>query len=57
MTEVTENHIIQLLLESFFVLVIGIVLWRIMARKKKKNTQTKRSTFFDSKFKDKWKRK
>jgi|TARA_B100001939_G_C16801786_1_gene556007 hypothetical protein len=57
MTEVTENHIIQLLLESFFVLVIGIVLWRIMARISRKNTQTKRSTFFDSKFKDKWKRK
>jgi len=57
MIEVTENHIIQLLLESFFVLVIGIILWRIMARISRKSRQTKRSTFFDSKYKEKWKRK
>ena len=57
MTELTENHIIQLIIESFFVLVVGIVLWRIMARISRKTTQTKRSTFFDSKYKDKWKRK
>jgi len=57
MIEITENHIIQLILETFFVLVLGFVLWRVMARVSRRSSQPKKSSFFDSKYKDKWKKK
>ena len=57
MIEINEHHIIYLTIEAFFVLVIGFVLWRVMAKVSRRSNQPKGSSFFDSKFKDKWKKK
>ena len=51
MSNITEQNIMDLALESLVILVIGIVLWRIMARYSRKNNQPKESTYFDTKYK------
>tara|TARA_B100000401_G_scaffold431915_1_gene368588 strand:- start:3269 stop:3442 length:174 start_codon:yes stop_codon:yes gene_type:complete len=57
MSNITEQNIMDLALESLVILVIGLVLWRIMARYSRKNNQPKGSTYFDTKYKKKWRRK
>ena len=56
MSNITEQNIMDLALESLLFLVIGLVLWRIMARYSRKNNQPKGSTYFDTKYKKKWRR-
>jgi hypothetical protein len=46
-----EAEYIELLVQVFAVLVLGLVLWRMMVLfHKRKNAQRKRSSFFDSQF-------
>ena len=57
MNELNENTMMDLALEALLILVVGLVLWRIMSKKKKKNNQTKGSSYFKTKYKEKWRRK
>ena len=51
-----EAEYIELLVQVFAVLVLGLVLWRLMVLfHKKKNAKRKKSTYFDSDFSKKWK--
>jgi hypothetical protein len=52
-----EAEYIELLVQVFAVLVLGLVLWRLMVLfHKRKNAQRKRSSYFDSEFSRKWRR-
>jgi uncharacterized membrane protein affecting hemolysin expression len=57
MNELNENTMMDLALEAVLILVVGLVLWRVMARYTRKNNQPKGSSYFDTKYKNKWKRK
>ena len=57
MNKISEENIMDLALETLLILVIGLLLWRIMARYSMKNNQPKGSTYFDSNYKKKWRRK
>tara|TARA_B100000886_G_scaffold307796_1_gene241047 strand:- start:1020 stop:1193 length:174 start_codon:yes stop_codon:yes gene_type:complete len=57
MNKISEENIMDLALETLLILVIGLLLWRIMARYSRKNNQPKGSTYFDSNYKKKWRRK
>lgn len=51
-----EAEYIELLVQVFAVLVLGLVLWRLMVLfHKKKNAKRKKSTYFDSSLTKKWK--
>ncbi|RFC54236.1 hypothetical protein [Brumimicrobium aurantiacum] len=53
-----EAEYIELLVQVFAVLIIGLVLWRIMAVfHKKKKAKRKPSVYFDSTFSKSWKKK
>lgn len=50
-----EAEYIELLVQVFGVLVLGLVLWRMMVIfHKKKKAKRKRSTFFDTEFRRNW---
>ena len=52
-----EAEYIELLVQVFAVLVLGLVLWRLMVLfHKKKNAQRKRNGYFDSTFKQNWRK-
>lgn len=51
-----ESEYIELLVNVFGVLVLGLVMWRLMVLfHKKKNAKRKRSNYFESSFSKKWK--
>lgn len=54
---ITTTHITQLTLQAFVILILGLVLWRLMIAYSKKSSKPKGSTYFDTKYRDKWKRK
>lgn len=50
-----EAEYIELLVQVFAVLVLGLVLWRLMVLfHKRKNAHRKRSNYFDSEYSRKW---
>ncbi len=50
-----EAEYIELLVQVFAVLVLGLVLWRLMVLfHKRKNAQRKRSSYFDTDYGRKW---
>ena len=50
-----EAEYIELLVQVFAVLILGLILWRIMVVfHKKKQAKRKPSTYFDSKYSKKW---
>lgn len=52
----SEAEYIELLVNVFGVLVLGLVMWRLMVLfHKKKNAKRKRSNYFESTFSKKWK--
>ena len=57
MDSINEGHMMKLALQAVLILVIGLVLWRIMARISQKSNRLKGSNYFQSKYKQKWKKK
>lgn len=57
MNELNEQTMMDLGLEALLILVVGLVLWRIMARFSRKNNQPKGSSYFNTKYKERWRRK
>jgi hypothetical protein len=50
-----EAEYIELLVQVFGVLILGLVLWRMMVIfHKKKKAKRKRSAFFDTEFRKNW---
>jgi hypothetical protein len=50
-----EAEYIELLVQVFGVLILGLVLWRMMVVfHKKKKAKRKRSVFFDTEFRKNW---
>lgn len=50
-----EAEYIELLVQVFGVLVLGLVLWRMMVLfHKKKKAKRKRSSYFDTEFRKNW---
>jgi len=54
--EITNSDVMQLTFQAFLILVLGMVLWRFMVSFSKKSSKPKGSSYFDSKYKDKWNR-
>jgi len=54
---ITNSYVIQLTFQAFLILILGLVLWRFMVAYSKKSSKPKGSNYFDTKYKDKWKRK
>ena len=55
--DLTSIDMIKLTAQSFLILILGMVLWRLMVAYSKKKSKPKGSTFFDTKYKDQWKRR
>jgi len=55
--EITEGEMLKLSFQAIVILVVGIVLWRVMAVISKRKSKPKRSSYFDTKYKEKWKNK
>ena len=55
--EVTGSYVMQLTFQAFLILLLGLVLWRFMVAYSKRSSKPKGSSYFDTKYKDKWKRK
>jgi len=52
-----EAEYIELIVQVFAVLILGLVLWRIMVVfHKKKNAKRKKSVFFDNTFTNNWRK-
>lgn len=52
-----EAEYIELLVQVFSVLVLGLVLWRMMVLfHKRKNAKRKKSNYFDSEFNQNWRK-
>lgn len=52
-----EAEYIELIIQVFAVLILGLVLWRIMVVfHKKKNAKRKKSVFFDNTFTNNWRK-
>lgn len=52
-----EAEYIELLVQVFGVLVLGLVLWRMMVLfHKRKNAKRKKSNYFDSEFNQSWRK-
>jgi hypothetical protein len=52
-----EAEYIELLVQVFAVLVLGLLLWRMMVVfHKRKNAKRKRSSYFDSDFSKQWRK-
>ncbi len=55
--EISEGEMMKLSLQAIAVLVVGLVLWRVMAAFSRKKSNPKGSDYFDTKYKDKWKKR
>ena len=52
-----EAEYIELIVQVFAVLVLGLILWRLMVLfHRKKNAKRKKSTYFEGRYAEKWKR-
>lgn len=47
---------LKLGLQSLFVLVLGLILWKVMAIFSRRKAKPKSSSYFDSKYREKWKK-
>jgi hypothetical protein len=53
----SEAEYIELIVQTFAVLILGLVLWRLMAVfHKKKKAQRKTSSYFDNEFSRNWRK-
>lgn len=53
---ITEGDMLKLGLQSLFVLVLGLILWKVMAIFSRRKAKPKSSSYFDSKYREKWKK-
>ena len=54
---ISKNEMLELSFQAILILVVGIVLWRVMAVISKRKSKLKRSDYFDTKYTKKWKKK
>jgi len=54
---ITEGEMLKLSFQAILILVVGLVLWRVMAVISKRKSKPKRSSYFDTKYKEKWRNK
>lgn len=55
--QIKEIHVLKLGMQALLILVVGFILWKVMAAFSRKKSKPKGSSYFDSKYKDKWKNK
>lgn len=55
--EITAPQMMELGLQAVLVLIVGFVLWRVMAAFSRKKAKPKKNNYFDSKYREKWKNK
>ena len=53
----SEGEMLKLSFQAILILVVGFVLWRVMAAISKRKSKPKGSNYFDTKYKGKWKNK
>ena len=53
----SEGEMLKLSFQAIVILVVGFVLWRVMAAISKRKSKPKRSSYFDTKYKEKWRNK
>jgi len=54
---ITTTQMLKLSLQAVFVLIMGLILWRVMAAFSRKKAKPKKTSYFDTKYKEKWKNK
>lgn len=54
---ISEDEMLKLSFQAILILVVGLVLWRVMAVISKRKSKPKRSSYFDTKYREKWKNK
>jgi hypothetical protein len=54
---ISKNEMLELSFQAILILVVGLVLWRVMAVISKRKSKPKRSSYFDTKYTKKWKKK
>ena len=57
MEVIGNTAVVKLVFQTFLVLILGMIVWRVLVAYSKGKSQPKGSAYFDSKFKDKWKKK
>ena len=55
--KITAPQMMKLGLQAVLVLIIGFVLWRVMAAFTRKKAKPKKNSYFDTKYREKWKNK
>jgi len=56
LANITEGEMLKLGLQALFVLVLGLILWKVMAIFSRKKAKPKNSGYFNSKYQDKWRK-
>lgn len=54
---ISQEEMSELSFQAILILVVGLVLWRVMAVISKRKSNPKKSNYFDSKYLNKWKKK
>jgi hypothetical protein len=54
---ISEDEMFELSFQAILILVVGMVLWRVMAVISKRKSKSTRSSYFDTKYTKKWKKK
>jgi len=54
---ISKNEMLELSFQAILILIVGLVLWRVMAVISKRKSKPKRSGYFDTKYTKKWKKK
>ena len=54
---ISGEEMFELSFQAILILVVGLVLWRVMAVISKRKSKPTRSGYFDSKYTKKWKKK
>jgi hypothetical protein len=54
---ISKNEMLEISFQAILILVVGLVLWRVMAVISKRKSKPTRSGYFDSKYTKKWKKK
>ena len=54
---ISKNEMLELSFQAILILVVGLVLWRVMAVMSKRKSKPKRNSYFDTKYTKKWRNK
>ena len=54
---ISREEMLELSFQTILILAVGLVLWRVMAVISKRKSNAKRSSYFDTKYTKKWKKK